>query len=57
MAIRTASQAGDWHQSATWGGESPPGVGDRAVIGHAVTVAQDQTVGESLAGGSGTYAP
>ena len=36
MATRTSVQAGDWNSSATWGA-APPGSGDRAMIGHAVS--------------------
>lgn len=46
MAIRTTSQAGPWSSSSTWGGSSPPGSGDRAIITYAITGASG-TVGTS----------
>lgn len=46
-AIRTSSQAGNWSSSSTWGGAAAPGNGDQAVIGHAVTVDSNVTVGTS----------
>lgn len=56
MATRTSSQTGDWNQSSTWGGSTPPGDGDDAIIssGHVVTVTANQTVGTS--GATGTRA-
>lgn len=50
MAVRTSSQAGNWNDTATWGGSAPPGLNDTAVIGHLVTVTANVTVGNS--GGS-----
>ena len=47
MPVRTTSQAGDWSNSATWGGATPPGIGDTAVINHDVTVDQTLAVGTS----------
>lgn len=35
---RTATVSGDWNQTATWNGESVPGLGDFAIIGAGVTV-------------------
>lgn len=37
MSTRTSSQNGNWSSSSTWGGSSPPGDGDKAVINHNVT--------------------
>lgn len=51
-ATRTTTQAGNWSDTATWGGSAKPGNGDVAVIGHAVTVDEDTTVGTSAAAGT-----
>jgi hypothetical protein len=49
MATRTSSQSGNWSDSSTWGGNTPPGDGDIAVIatGHTVTVTANVTVGSN----------
>ena len=47
MAARASTQAGNWSDSATWGGNPAPGVGDTASIGHVVTVDANATVGTS----------
>jgi len=47
MATRTSTQAGDWSDTATWGGSAAPGDGDQAIIAHAVTVDVNTTVGTS----------
>lgn len=54
MAVRTSSQAGNWSDTATWGGNPAPGDGDRAVIGHAVTIAAATSV---TVGTSPPFAP
>lgn len=54
MASRSTSQAGNWNDTATWGGLSVPGSGDDATVGHAVAVTANQTVGTS--GIAGTVA-
>ncbi len=47
-AVRTSTQSGNWNATATWGGNTPPGIGDEAVINnHAVTVTASTTVGLS----------
>jgi hypothetical protein len=38
MATRTTSQAGDWTDTATWGGSAAPTSADDAVVNHAVAV-------------------
>ncbi len=47
MAARTSTQAGNWSDTATWGGNPVPGNGDTATINHVVTVDVDTTVGTS----------
>ncbi|MBC7846990.1 MAG: T9SS type A sorting domain-containing protein [Flavobacterium sp.] len=37
-AARTASVAGNWNNTATWGGSSVPGVGDNVIINSGITV-------------------
>ncbi len=49
MATRTTSQNGDWSLSSTWGGLTPPGVGDYAVVNHNVTVTGNTTIGDGTA--------
>jgi hypothetical protein len=52
VATRTSSTSGLWSADATWGGNTPPGDGDIAVIatGHTVTVAANVTVGGNGSG-------
>ena len=47
MTAYASTQAGDWNDSATWGGGGTPGDGDTASIGHSVAVTADATVGTS----------
>ncbi len=47
MTAYTSTQAGNWSDTATWGGGGTPGDGDTASIGHAVTVDANTTVGTS----------
>ena len=48
MAAYTATQSGNWSDTATWGGSGPPGIGDTATIGaFTVTVNSNTTVGTS----------
>lgn len=49
MAIRTTAAAGNWSAGATWIDGVPPGVGDQAVINHAVVVDVNTIVGTSTA--------
>ncbi len=53
-AARTTSQAGDWTDTATWGGSAAPVDGDTATVNHAVAVTTTCTVG--TAGATGTDA-
>lgn len=52
MAAYTSSQAGNWSNSATWGGAGVPGNGDTATVNHAVTVDANTIVGTSGAAGT-----
>jgi hypothetical protein len=45
MATRTSSQTGNWSSSSTWGGNTPPGDGDTAIVNHNITVDTNVTVG------------
>ena len=45
MAV-TSTQSGDWSNPATWGGLTPPGAGDIAVIDNNVTITQNTTIGD-----------
>jgi hypothetical protein len=54
VATRTSTQAGNWSDTATWGGSAAPGSSDTAVINHDMTVDVDTTVGTS--GVAGTVA-
>lgn len=47
MAAYTSTQAGNWSNSATWGGGGVPGDGDTATVAHAVAVDTNTTVGTS----------
>ena len=40
----TSSQAGDWSNSATWGGAGVPAQGDNVTIAHAITVNSNTSV-------------
>lgn len=51
-ATYTSSQAGNLNQAATWGGAGVPGTGDRIVIGHAVTMTADATIGDQPVAGT-----
>jgi hypothetical protein len=51
MAAYTSTQAGDWTNTATWGGTGPPGANDTASVGNAVTITTAITVGNN--GGTG----
>jgi PKD repeat protein len=42
----TSTQSGDWSNPATWGGLTPPGAGDIAVINNNVTITQNTTIGD-----------
>lgn len=43
----TTTQAGNWSDTATWGGSGPPGIGDLATLAHNVAVDVNTTVGTS----------
>jgi PKD repeat protein len=45
----TSTQSGDWSNPATWGGQTPPGAGDIAVIDNNVTITQNTTIGDGSA--------
>lgn len=49
--VRTSSQSGAWGSPSTWGGQSVPGVGDQALVQHAVTVNGHVTLGQHSPGG------
>ena len=42
----TSTQSGNWADPATWGGLTPPGAGDIAVIDNDVTITQNTTIGD-----------
>ena len=42
----TSTENGNWSNPATWGGQSPPGPGDYAVIDNNVTITQNTTIGD-----------
>lgn len=50
----TSTQTGNWSSASTWGGNGPPGAGDRAIVAttHVVTVDVNTTIGYSPAAGN-----
>ena len=42
----TSTQSGNWSNPATWGGLTPPGNGDIAMINNDVTVTTNTTIGD-----------
>ena len=42
----TSTRSGNWSSRATWGGSTPPGAGDIAIVNNAVRITSDTTIGD-----------
>ena len=51
-ALDTTTTPGDWDQTGTWRTSHVPGLGDTAVLLHAVLLTDDRTIGSSPANGT-----